>query len=112
MRQAALVRVVRYEDVAFRDSARPMHLDDAADQMAVDWRVEEHRRRHDQPAAAIEDHAAEIARLADDGRIARAIEMIMHLIDQARDLVAQDLDGDRVHGITPPEPRGHSGSRA
>jgi hypothetical protein len=60
--------------------------------MAVDRRVEEHRRRHDQPAVAVEDHAAEVARLADDGGIARAIEMVVHLLDQARDLVAQDLD--------------------
>ena len=44
----------------------------------------------------VEDHAREIARLSDDGGIAGAIEVIVHLIDQARDLVAQDLSGDGV----------------
>jgi hypothetical protein len=71
--------------------------DNAADQVAIDRRMKEHRRRHDQPPSAIKDDAAEIARLADDGRVAGAIEMIMHLIDQAGDLVAQDLDSDGIH---------------
>src|SRR5882672_8919937 len=58
--------------------------------------MEEHRRRNDQPAGLVQDHAGEIARLADDGGIARTIEMIVHLVGEARDLVAQDLNGDRV----------------
>jgi hypothetical protein len=74
-----------------------IELENASDQMPVDRGVEEHGWRHDQPAVAIEDHAAEVARLADDGRVAGAIEMVVHFIDQARDLVAQDLDGDGIH---------------
>src|SRR5262249_6155911 len=97
--QTAFIRVVRDEYVAFGDGVRlAVDVEDAADEMAIDRRVEEHRWRHDQAAVAVQDHAGEVARLANDGRIARAIEMIMHLIDQACDLVAQDLDGDGVHG--------------
>ena len=99
VRQAAFIGMVGDEHVAFVDRAGlAVGFEDAADEMAVDRRVEEHRRRHDQPAVAIDDHAGEVARLPDDGRIAGAIEMVVHLIDQARDLVAQDLDGDGVHG--------------
>src|SRR6516164_4654691 len=96
--QAALVGMIGDEDVAVLD--RPIaaiELEDAADEMAIDRRVEEHRRRHDQASLAVEDHTAEVARLADDGRVAGAVEMVVHFIDQARDLVAQDLDGDGVH---------------
>src|SRR5262249_11047059 len=71
-------------------------LEDAADEMPVDRSVKEHRRRHDQATLAVENHAAEIPRFADDGGIAGAIEVIMHLLDQARDLVAENLDGDSV----------------
>src|SRR5262249_29176358 len=57
-----------------------------------------HRRSDDQPAVAVEDDTGEVARLADDGGIARTVEMIVHLLDQAGDLVAQDLDQHGVHG--------------
>src|SRR5262249_51338586 len=96
--KAALVGMIGDKDVAVLD--RPVAAiarEDAADEMAVDRRVEEHRRGHDQAPLAVEDHAAEVARLADDGRVAGAVEMVVHFIDQARDLVAQDLDGDGVH---------------
>ena len=96
--QAALVGMIGDEDVAVLDRVdAAIELEDAADEMAVDRGVEEHRRRHDQAPLAVEDHAAEVARLADDGRVAGAVEMVVHFIDQARDLVAQDLDGDGVH---------------
>ena len=101
MRQSAGIGMVRDEHVAVFQrvqSVRAVGLEDRADQMAVDRRVEEHRRRHDQPAGAIDDHAGEIARLPDDRRIARAIEVIVHLVGEAGDLVAQDLNRDRVHG--------------
>ena len=101
VRQAAVIGMIGDEHVALLDPVAfvvaAMEFENAADQMAIDRRVEEHRRRHDQPPVAVEDHAAEVARLADDGRIAGAIEMVVHLIDQARDLVAQDLDGDGIH---------------
>src|SRR5262245_45220352 len=84
------------EDVTVADVS--MQFEDAADEVTIDGGMKEHRRRHDQAPGPVEDHAAEIARLADDGGIAGAIEMIMHLFDQAGDLVAQDLDGDRVDG--------------
>ena len=96
MRHAGLVGVVRDEHVARRDRAFGIKRQDAADEMAIDGRVEEHRRRRDEAPAAVEDDAGEIARLADDGRIARAVEMIVHLVDQARDLVADHLDRHRV----------------
>ena len=96
-RPALAVDKVRFvgDPVAFVVAA--MEFENAADEMAVDRGVEEHGRRHDQPPGTIEDHAAEVARLADDGRVAGAIEMIVHFIDQARDLVAQDLDRDGIH---------------
>ncbi len=100
VRQPALVGVIGDEHVARRDRTG-VDLEDAADQVAVDRSMEEHRRRHDQPAVAVEDHAAEVAQFADDGGIAGAIEMVVHLIDQARHFVAQDLDGDGVHGQSP-----------
>src|SRR6185437_4746738 len=75
------------------------------DEVTIDGRVKEHRRRGDEPAAAVEDDAAEIARFADDGRIARAIEMIVHLVDEARHLVADHLyrhgiDGARLSHVS------------
>src|SRR5216683_590093 len=70
--------------VAFADVVA-VDVQDAANQMAIDRRVKEHRRRHDEAAGAVEDHAAEVARLANDGRVARAIEMVVHLVDEARD---------------------------
>jgi hypothetical protein len=101
VRQSAGIGMIGNEYVAVLDSgifrAAAIEIENAADQMPVDRGVEEHRRRHDQPPAAIEDHAAEIARLANDGRIAGTIEMVVHLIDQACNLVAQDLDGDGIH---------------
>src|ERR1700722_7684485 len=70
--------------------------------MPINRRVEEHRRRHDQTAVLIEDHAGEIARLANDGGIAGAIEMVMHLLHQATDAVANDLGGDGIYHSTIP----------
>src|SRR5262249_40403500 len=67
----------------------PVDRKNAADQVPIDRRMEEHRRRHDEAALAIKDHAGEIARFADDGGVAGAVEMIMHFFHQARDLVAQ-----------------------
>src|SRR5262245_37839495 len=106
IREAAVVGMVRDEDVAVLDLrlAAAIGLADALDEMAVDRRVEEHRRRHDQPPFAVENHAAEVARFTDDGRVAGAIEVVMHFLHQARDLVAQDLDGDGVHVIASPAP--------
>src|SRR5690606_23008870 len=70
--------------------------------------VEEHRRRNDQPPPPVEDDAAEVARLADDGGVSGAVEVIVHLVDKAAHLVADDLNGDRIdpgspfHGATFP----------
>src|SRR5215475_5204065 len=64
--------------------------------MAIDRGMKEHRWGDDQAAVAVENHARKIARFADDGGIAGAVEMKMHFFDQARDLVAQNLDGDGV----------------
>src|SRR3954464_2905758 len=101
MGQSAFIRVVGDEDIALPDRIVPaVHFEDATYQVTIDRCVEEHRRCNDQPPIAVKDHATEVARLADDGRIARAVEMIMHLIDQAGDLVAQSLGGDGVH-VTP-----------
>jgi uncharacterized protein YfdQ (DUF2303 family) len=73
----------------------------ATDEITIDGRMEEHGWRDNEATGAIKDHAREVSRLADDGGIARAIEMIMHLIDEARDLVAQNLNGDRIHQTAP-----------
>src|SRR5947207_983472 len=75
-------------------SPRTRAREDAADQVAIDRRMEKHRRRDDQPAVTVENHARKVARFTNDGGVAGAIEMIVHLLDQACDLVAQDLDGD------------------
>src|SRR5258708_26051039 len=72
-----------------------------SDQVPIDRRMEEHRRSHDEATLAIKDHAGEIARFADDGGIAGAVEMIMHFLHQARDLVAQDLNRDGVQSCLP-----------
>src|SRR5260370_41676115 len=86
------------EHVTLADAAiLAVELEDAADEMTIDRRMKEHRRCDDQTSRPIENDAAEVTRLADDGGGAGTIEMIMHLLDQARDLVANDLDGDRVH---------------
>ena len=86
------------EDVALLDAiVLRVNLDDAAYEMAIDRRMEEHRRRDDEAPGPIENDAAEIPRFADDGGVARTVEMIMHLLDKACDLVADDPDGDRVH---------------
>jgi hypothetical protein len=61
--------MVRNEDIAVLDLqlGAGVGLADALDEMPVDRGVEEHRRRHDQPPFAVKNHAAKIARLADDG---------------------------------------------
>ena len=103
VRQAALVGVVADVDVAIPDlAAGAVKFEHAADEMAIHGRVEEHGRRDDEPALAVENDAGKVAGLADDRRIAGAIEMIVHFIDKAGDLVAQDLDGDRVHDQAAP----------
>ena len=114
MREAALVGMVRDEDVAVLDLrlGAGIGLADALDEMPVDRGVEEHRRRHDQPPFAVKNHAAEVARLADDGGVAGAVEVVMHFLHQARDLVAQDLDGDGVHVTASPAPDCHGDRRA
>src|SRR5262245_11928282 len=88
--------MIGHEYVAVPDIS--MHFEDAADEVTINRGMEEHRRRHDQASGTVEDHAAEVSRLPDDGGIAGAIEMIMHLLDQAGDLVAQHLDSDGVDG--------------
>ena len=97
--QAAFIGVIGDEHVAVADAVvrvRAVKRKDAPDQMAIDRGMEKHRRRDDQPAVAVEDHAGKIPQFADDGGIAGAVEMVMHFFHQARDLVAQDLDGDGV----------------
>src|ERR1700724_3230801 len=61
--------------------------------------MEEHRWRHEQSAMTIEDHAGKITRFGDDGRIAGAIEMVVHLLHQAADAVAHDLRGNGVDHV-------------
>src|SRR5580704_17119804 len=69
--------------------------------MPIDRRVEKHRRRDEYTAMTVEDDAGEIARLADDGRIARPVKMIVHLLHQAADAVAHDLRSNGVdHGAS------------
>jgi hypothetical protein len=74
-----------------------IELKDTADQMAIDRRMKEHGRCNNQPSRSIENHTTEIARFPYDRRVTGTIEMIMHFFDQARDLVADDLNGDRIH---------------
>src|SRR4029077_5445621 len=97
VRESAGIGMIGNEHVAVLDPGiflpAAIEIENAADEMPVDWGVEEHGGRDDQPPAPIEDHAAEIARLANDGRVAGTIEMVVHFIDQACNLVAQDLDG-------------------
>ena len=45
----------------------------------------------------IEDDAAEIPRFADDRRVTRPVEVIMHLIHQTRDFGPQNLNRDRIN---------------
>src|SRR5215210_4758337 len=98
MRYSGFIGMVGDEDVAVADTVIAVQLQDTSHQVAVDRRVKEHRRRDDEPPATIEDHTGEVTRLADDGGVAGAIEMIVHLLDQAENLVAQNLDEDGVHG--------------
>src|SRR5262249_19069829 len=72
-------------------------LEDMAHQVPIDRCVEKHWRRQDQTPLAVQNHAAEISRFADDRRVAGAVKVVVHFIDQARDLVAWDLDSDGVH---------------
>src|SRR5207253_729699 len=83
------LRVIGNEDVAgLYCSLAAIELEDTAHEVAIDRRMEKHRRRHDQAPLAVQNHAAEISGFADDRRVAGAIEVVMHFIDQARDLVA------------------------
>src|SRR5580704_1990693 len=100
MRQAAVIGMIADEHVAVGDIAT-VQLENLCHQVTIDRRVKKHRRRHEQSAMAVEDDAGEIARLADDGRIAGAIEMIVHLLHQAADAVAHDLGGDGVDHVQP-----------
>src|SRR3954447_16621316 len=98
MRQAAFIGMIRNEHVALPDPAvGAIEIENAADEMPIDRRMKEHGRWNDQAAGAVENNAAEIARLADDCGVAGAIEMIMHLLDEARYLVADDANADGVH---------------
>src|SRR5262245_56201161 len=96
MRQTAVIRMIGDEYVAVPERVA-VGFEDISDEMTIDRRVEEHRRRHDQSAVAIKDHAREVARFTNDRGIAGAVEMVVHLVRQTRDLVTQDLYGDRVH---------------
>ena len=100
MRQTTVIGMVGHEDVAI-SNAIAIGPKDVSDQMPVDGRVEKHRRRGDKPSVAVHDDATEVTRFPDDRRIAGAVKMIVHLIGEAGDLVAQDLDRDRVdaHGL-------------
>src|SRR5262249_10636915 len=98
MRKAALVGAIGDKDVAILDPFRAaIDLEDTAYQVTIDRCVEKHWRRHNQTPLAVENHAAEIPRFADDRRVAGAVEVVVHFLDEARDLVAQDLDGYGVH---------------
>src|SRR5260370_1156284 len=89
MWKAAFVRMIGDEDVTGLDRLRAaIDLEDAAHEMAIDGRMKKHRRCHDQTPLSVQNHAAEIPRFADDRRIAGAVEVIVHFIDQARDFVA------------------------
>jgi hypothetical protein len=56
-------RVIGDEHIAVANGAAlaAIDLQDTADQVPVDRRMEEHRRRHDQPPVTVKDHAAEVA---------------------------------------------------
>ena len=67
MREAALVGVIGNEDVAgLYCSLAAIELEDTAHEVAIDRRMEKHRRRHDQAPLAVQNHAAEIPGFADD----------------------------------------------
>src|SRR5262249_567565 len=97
MWEGALIGMVGNEHVIFIQAILPIDLKNAADEMAVDRRMEKHRRRNNKTPGSIENDTTEIAGFPDDGRIAGAIEMIMNLLDKARDVVADDLNRDRIH---------------
>src|SRR5271154_2147698 len=95
MRQAAVIGMIADEHVAVGDIAA-VQLENLRHQVPIHRRVKKHRRRHEHTALTVEDDAGEIARLADDGRIAGAVEKIVHLLHQAADAVAYDLRGNGV----------------
>src|SRR5436309_1719334 len=67
LRMAALVGVIGNEDVAgLYCSLAAIDLEDTAHEVAIDRRMEKHRRRHDQAPLAVQNHAAEIPGFADD----------------------------------------------
>src|SRR5579859_531866 len=47
-------------------------------------------------AARVHDRARRIARLADDRRIAGAEQRVLHLLDNTRETLIDDFDGNRV----------------
>src|SRR5580704_16028067 len=98
MRQAAVIGMIADEHVAVADIAA-VQLENLCHQMPIHRRMKEHRWRHEQAAVAVEDDAGKVARLADDGRIAGAVEMVVHFLHQAADAIAHDLGGDGVDHV-------------
>ena len=98
MRQISFIGVVGDEYVTVRQIVLSIVREDPLHQMVIDRRVKKHPGRHQKAAFWVDDDAAEIARFADDGRIARPIEMVVQFLHQTGDTVAQQFDGNGIDG--------------
>ena len=61
----------------------------------------------DHPPVAVADGGAEVTALADDERVADALEHQAHLVDDAHEGVAEHLEGHRVDLVETGHRRGH-----
>ena len=81
VRQVTLIGMIAEHHIAvFQYSV--VDLQNPVDQMEINRRVQGHWRRHRDASRAIGDDTGEIAQFADDGRIAGAEEMVVHLLHQ------------------------------
>ena len=94
---SAVVGVVREEGVALGHVVEAVELQQPFDRLRVGGHVSRVERLTDEPPLPVEHAAAEVVRLADDGRVAGAEDRLLHLADDAVQPCPQDFVGDGVY---------------
>ncbi len=97
MRHAGLIGVVGYKDVTVLQVVDFVIFKHIFDEGPVRDAMEKHRRWNNQTTSLVQYHAGKILGFPDDGGITRAVEMVVHLVYQARDLVAEHLYRDWIY---------------
>ena len=97
MGTAAVVGVIRKEGVALSHVVEAVQLQQSLDGLRVGGHVSGVERLANEPPLPVQNAAAEVVGLADDGGVAGAEHRLLHLTDDAVQPGSEDFVGDGVN---------------